>query len=363
MKIAIIGLGVIGGSLGLAVRQNRPGVVVTGHDTPESMRSALRLGAVDEAAHSVAAAVRDADIIFVCTPVRTIMALLPEIGRNAKPGAVITDVGSTKGEIVAAARRVLPKNVLFIGGHPMAGSEGKGIAAADALLFQNAVYVLCAAAGERRKIGRLTALLRSIGARVLFLSADRHDAVAASISHLPQLIAVAMMTMAARRNRKEPATLQLAAGGFRDITRIASSPYGMWRDILGTNPRTIAAVLKEFTAVLKQYERSLRSGNGDAAFAAAFLQAKTLRDAIPKNSKGFLHPLHEVLVSVEDKPGILSMMTAALTNAGINIKDIELLKIRDGRGGTFRLSFESRTDARRAHTVIRSARFTTLSSR
>ena len=360
MNVTIIGLGVIGGSLGLAIRQNHPRVVITGFDVKKKITSALKRDAIDFGASSLPASVDDADLIFICTPVQTILKLLPEIAKNCKKTAIITDVGSAKSEIVRFAKIFFRSKGLFIGGHPMAGSEGKGIEFADALLFQNATYVICADSGQQRKIRTLTSLLHSIGARVLFLSAKDHDTIAAAISHLPQLIAVALMNLVERKNQTHPGYLQLAAGGFRDITRIASSPYEMWRDILASNSSGIRRIVKEFSGILSRFEKDLSSPTRRKEFARRFKNAKTLRDAIPKNSKGFLHPLHEIYVSVDDRPGILSALTTALFKAKINIKDIELLKIRDGRGGTFRLSFDSKQHAERSRSVLKKKQFRVL---
>lgn len=362
MNITIIGLGVIGGSLGLAIKQNQSRISVTGYDRRESVFKALRKGAIDIGASSISSAVHDADIVFLCTPVATIIELLPLISVGVKKNAIITDVGSTKMNIVTAARRHFKKNGIFIGGHPMAGSEGKGIDHADPLLFQNATYVLCADTKQRKKIAVLTSLLHSIGARVLFLSAREHDEVAAAISHLPQLIAVAIMNLIGGKNAKNPAFLQLAAGGFRDITRIASSPYDMWNDILSANSKQIRSIVSQFSRILIQYEKDLRSSQRRSAFARRFRYAKTTRDVIPRNSKGFLHPLFDIFVSAEDKPGALAHMTTALFKAGINIKDIELLKIRDGRGGTFRLSFQSKTESTKAAYILEQTKIKVLSS-
>lgn len=360
INITIIGTGVIGGSLGLAIKQSIPGAAVTGFDEPKQLAAALRREAVDFGSASIASAVHDADIIFLCTPVRSILEVMPAVSQHCRPNAIITDVGSTKHLIVRAAKNFFVRNGIFVGGHPMAGSEGKGIEHADPLLFQNATYVLCAGPSIRKKIAPLTSILHSIGARILFLDAQKHDTVAAAISHLPQLIAVAMMNLAGRKNKAHPAFLQLAAGGFRDITRIASSPYGMWRDILESNAADIGIIIKEFSAVLSSFEKDLRTPAGRKSFEGRFTDAKALRDAIPKNSKGFLHPLYEVYVSAPDEPGVLSSMTAALSRVKINIKDIELLKIRDGRGGTFRLSFETKKEAERAGATLLRKGFKTL---
>lgn len=352
MNITIIGLGVIGGSLGLAIKQCVPGTIVTGFDDLKTIQSALRRDAIDFGAASLRTAVTDADIVFLCTPVKTILRLLPEVGRWCSPKTIVSDVGSTKSIIEAKAKTALRTKGIFTGGHPMAGSEGKGIEFADALLFQNATYVLCADVQRQRKIRPLLSLLNAIGARILFLSAADHDRIAAAISHLPQLIAVAMMNLVNKKNRSHQGYFQLAAGGFRDMTRIASSPYGMWNDILATNSDEIKNALKEFSLLLTQFQKDLTTPSRRKTFAQRFASAKTFRDAIPKNSKGFLHPLYEVSVSVADRPGVLAALTAALYKAKINIKDIELLKIRDGRGGTFRLSFDAKSEAERAALIL-----------
>ena len=193
--------------------------------------------------------------------------------------------------------------------------------------------------GGRKKIQPLAALLKSIGARVLTMDAREHDRVAAAISHLPQLIAVSLMDNAARKNERNPAFLQLAAGGFRDMTRIASSPFYVWKDILSNNRDETRRALREFEKLLEQFRKGLyQSSLSDVG--KKFLRAKSFRDSIPKNTKGFIHSLHDLFVWVDDKPGTLATMTAALFRSGININDIELLKVREGQGGTFRLSFE-----------------------
>lgn len=360
MNITIIGLGVIGGSLGLAIRENNPHAIVTGFDDKKKTIAALQKGAIDFGARTMDSAVRDADIIFLCTPVYAILKILPAVAASCKKNAFVTDVGSTKNEIVQTAKKYFKSNGIFIGGHPMAGSEGKGIDHADTLLFQNATYVLCAGKNEKRRISPLTKIIRTIGARVLFLPAEDHDKIAAAISHFPQLMAVAMMNLVGKKNIQHQGYLQLAAGGFRDITRIASSPYEMWDDILASNSKEIQKTIREFSHMLSRFAKDLQSPSKRVEFARRFKSAKKLRDAIPKNSKGFLHPLYAVTVSVEDKPGVLSLITAALFKAKINIKDIELLKIRDGRGGTFRISFDTKRDAERATSILKQKKIKTL---
>ncbi|MDE3059115.1 MAG: prephenate dehydrogenase [Bacteroidota bacterium] len=360
--VAIIGLGVIGGSLGLAIKRYRPEIHVAGFDSPKVMARARKRRAIDSAAGTLKHAVASADIVFLCTPISSILSLLPRVAKFVQPHTVVTDAGSVKGVVQLRAKKIFGAKGIFIGGHPMAGSEGSGIDYADALLFQNAVYVLCpnlplsppwrGIKGEDHSaMNVLAALVQSIGARVLVMSAGEHDRVAATISHLPQLLAVALTNLAGRKSKSHPAFLQLAAGGFRDMTRIASSPFPMWNDILRCNRSQIALVLNEMTAQLRAINRDLvRQKSGP--MQRRFRSAKLLRDAIPKNSKGFLHPLHDIYVWVDDMPGALAKITTALFRAGINIHDIELLKIREGEAGTFRFSFDSADDAQKAKSAL-----------
>jgi prephenate dehydrogenase len=356
MKIAIIGLGVIGGSLGLAIKQNDPQATIAGFDSPGIMRRARKRRAIDISASSLRAAVSDAEIVFLCTPVDSILRLLPDVSRYISSTAIVTDVGSVKGVVQACAKSYFGSHGIFIGGHPMAGSEGSGIEYADGLLFQNAVYVLCPPLGRAKETRFLAALLKSIGARVLTMSAREHDRVAAAISHLPQLIAVSLMDSTAHKNKRNPAFLQLAAGGFRDMTRIASSPFDIWKDILSNNRDETGRALQEFEKMLALLRKGLHQ-RSLSDVGRKFLRAKSFRDSIPKNTKGFLHSLHDLFIWVDDKPGTLAKMTAVLFRSGININDIELLKVREGQGGTFRLSFESNETARLASKTLRAKGF------
>jgi prephenate dehydrogenase len=351
-RIAIVGLGVIGGSLGLAIKRNNPKATVIGFDTPAVLRRARKRKAIDVVASSIRIAVSDADIVFICTPVDTILRLLPAISRFIGPQTIVTDVGSVKGVVQSCAKKYFTSGGVFVGGHPMAGSEGSGIEYADPLLFQNAVYVLCPLRKGEKNILSLIALLKKIGARILLMDAREHDRIAAAISHLPQIVAVSLMNLASNKNKRNPAFLQLAAGGFRDMTRIASSPFPMWNEILSNNRSDVRQVLEEFGKELRQFEKGLTK-ESLSSIREKFLRAKSFRDSIPRNSKGFLHPTHDIYLWIDDKPGVLAQITSALFNKNINISDIELVKIREGEGGTFRLSFEMHETAQKAIAVLR----------
>ena len=358
--IAIIGVGLIGGSLGIAWKKRRSDVRIVGFDNPRVLTTAVERGAIDAGASSAADAVREADIIVLAAPLRVIVSTLDDIAPHVKPGAVVTDVGSVKRPVVDHALDVLPRHVRFIGGHPMAGSERRGVEHADALLFENATYVLCPADGGKALQDEQPAfvqLIRSTGARLLMLDADRHDAIAATVSHLPQFLAVALMNYAADRNASDDAFLQLAAGGFRDMTRIASSPFDVWRDIFIANGDPVLDALAGFTAHLQRL-RTRMATDDFSALEEAFETARSARDSIPRDTKGFLHPLADVYVYAEDRPGELLSIARILHDASLNIKDIELLKIREGTGGAFRIGFSDPDVAEAAVEALTSARYT-----
>jgi prephenate dehydrogenase len=355
-QITIIGIGLIGGSLGLAIKRRLRNMKVTGVDKPRVLRRARQRGAIDVAELNLAKAVSHADLVILACPTAKILQLLPAVAKHSLPTTVVTDVGSVKSKIVRMSGKLFPRGN-FVGGHPMAGLEFSGIDAAHPLLFENAVYVLTSTKDTKStNIKRLIGFLQTLGARVMMMNAETHDTVASVVSHLPQLTAVALMNVAGRRSRTASKHLQLAAGGFRDMTRIASSRFEIWNDILGFNRREIDRALQLLERELKKYRNSLRR-RSSSQIKQDFTRARKLRNAIPRNMKGFLHSLSDLFVYVQDRPGVLAKMTGALSLAKINISDLELLKVREGSGGTFRLSFESKELASRAARILRKRGF------
>ena len=349
--IALVGVGLIGGSLGLACKRFGIGRRIVGISRKETLEEAVRLGVIDEGIpyQDMPDKLGEADMIFLCTPIHRIAELLPEIPGCAKRGAIVTDVGSTKAQIVALAERTFPSDVSFIGGHPMAGSETRGVQAADPFLFQNAVYILTPSRGTPQEVvEELMDLVERLGARVAVMDASVHDRIAAAVSHLPQMMAVALMGMVGRLSEENPLFLRMAAGGFRDMTRIASSPYEVWGDICRTNAGPIAEIIDAYIASLK----GVRARIADENLKADFEFANVTRGIIPRDSKGFLRPLYDVLVVVEDRPGVIAGISVPLAEAGINIKDIEVLKVREDEGGTLRLAFGTDEEARRAAEML-----------
>jgi len=343
-KTVIVGLGLIGGSLAAAFK--RKGVLenIIGVDSDFVIRKAIKKKLITQGfeKHDLQKAVKDADLIILATPINQILKHLNLLPQFVKPGALITDVGSTKTVIVKEAQKHLPANVYFLGGHPMAGSERTGLAHSDHFLFENAIYVLAkpseAPADLLKKYVRI---IEKIGAQVLFLTPMEHDEIAAVVSHLPQMLAVTLMNYAAKMNNDNPAYLKLAAGGFRDMTRVASSPFDIWADICKTNTKNIELACQQIIKELSANKNLLTDNRQLKSF---FETAARNRLSIPKDSRGFLRPHFDISIVIEDKPGMIASIATTLADEKINIKDIEILKIREGDAGTMRLAFENEKD-------------------
>jgi prephenate dehydrogenase len=339
-RVLIIGVGLIGGSLASVLKRKGFKGTILGVDSNTVLKVAEERSLIDESYSQdrLEQAVSSADLIFLCTPIMEIIDLLQTIGKWIRPNTLVTDVGSTKRKIVETANIHLPAHCDFIGGHPMAGSEARGIEAADPFLFENTTYVLTPTRNihvtVRTAFGEL---LELIGAKVLLLMPKLHDEIAAAVSHLPQMAAVALMNLVAGKQAESPHFLKMAAGGFRDMTRIASSPYGMWENILQTN----ADMITHFIDLYIEELRHVREVLSNQDLSTYFDKAARNRLSIPKDTKGFLRPQFDISVAVEDKPGMIAQIANVCARHNINIKDIEVLKIRENEGGTMRLSFSS----------------------
>ncbi len=244
-QVAIVGLGLMGGSLAAALRGHVK--TVTGIARRQvTVDEALARGFVDRATCDLAAGVRDADVVILATPVRVILRLLNEIGPLLPPGCLLMDIGSTKAQIVAAMA-ALPTHIEPLGGHPMCGKERAGLAAAEATLYRGATFVLTPLPRTSPPaLARAREIVQTIGARPLLLDAARHDRLVATISHLPYLVACALVATAMHDGAEEPSLWQLAASGFRDTSRLAASDLTMMLDILSTNRQAVLRSIASF---------------------------------------------------------------------------------------------------------------------
>jgi prephenate dehydrogenase len=277
--ISIIGLGLIGGSWGLALKERGVKARRVGCDRPEVLERALAMGAVDEGAPDVPAAVREADLIVLATPVGVILDLLTQLKGAAAPRALVTDVGSTKRLICQRAREVFGDEPLFLGGHPLAGKERSGLENASAALFEEARYVLTPLLPDHladERIKMFSALVEKLGAQPFVTEASTHDRAVAFLSHLPQLVSTGLASMIAEQGAEDFLPLELAASGFRDVTRLAESPYNLWRDICLTNIENIQSALE---SLIEKFE-AMKLHLSDRELERDFRQALKLREKL-----------------------------------------------------------------------------------
>jgi len=344
-RTAIIGVGLIGGSIGLRMKQMEYGGHIVGHDRLDVLDEAISRGAIDEGAGDLAQALLMSDLVVLATPADETLHLLPTVLRNAKPGAIVTDTAPTKTEIVELARSVSDAKGVYIGGHPLAGSNRQGIANADANLFDSAYWLLTPTKqtpeAERES---LAWWVRMMGSYPLVLEAPLHDRLVAMTTHVPFVIALALSRWAAQRSADEPMLQKIATGNFQTLTSLAALPYEMWNPVVETNRDQIAAAMADFLDVLGDSIRRLQEGDLPEVWQEAHLFQKKLARERP----GDWDANCDVVVTASDRPGSIAKIAGLLAAAEINIRDIGVLYVRERKGGTLRVGLETRGDARRA---------------
>ncbi|GCE49426.1 prephenate dehydrogenase [Thermosporothrix hazakensis] len=275
-RVAIIGLGLIGGSIGLALRRSGAASEVVGYDLGKGVSDhARRIGAIEQAYTALPDAVRGADLVVLATPVGAMHALLQDLAPALTPGTVVTDVASTKRQVLAWAEKFLPSSVAFVGGHPMAGKELSGVEAADPDLFCGRVYCLTPTAQTNpAALEMVTTMIHALGARVRFLDPAEHDKQVACISHLPFLASTALVQTVANSPAWGEMAL-LASSGFRDVTRLAAGNSQMYRDICLTNGEAIVQCLDDYIETLQTLRSMVAAG--DRTIENVFVEAQQER--------------------------------------------------------------------------------------
>ncbi len=279
-RITLVGVGLLGGSLGLAIKKRRLAEMVIGYvRRPASIAECEGARAVDHATLDLSEAIANADLVVLCTPLAQMRALVDQMAPRLKRGAVVTDVGSVKGEVVRELEPLLARTgAHFVGSHPMAGAEKTGVAAARGDLFDNAVCVLTPTPRTNRAaLRKVEQLWQAVGARLLQLAPDAHDELVSRSSHLPHVIAAELANFVLDPAHPEPQPM-LCANGFRDTTRIASGSPEMWRDIALANRENLATALDTFIKQLQTFKRQLKKRD-EQAIRHFFEQAKRRRDA------------------------------------------------------------------------------------
>jgi prephenate dehydrogenase len=348
-NILIIGLGLIGGSLAKALMRHDDALIV-GYDTDAlTVRKAYKMGIIHRAALSLEEAASEADFIILATPVGAAKKLLQQSRFwNLKDDVIISDTGSTKMEIMEAAEKM---DHVFIGGHPMAGSHKSGVEAAKDVLFENAYYILTPGLlAEDSHIDKLKSMLSVTKAKVEVLTAKEHDHMTSIVSHFPHLIAASLVHQL-DREQAYPFTRQLAAGGFRDITRIASSDPIMWRDITTQNNGMITAQLNLWIEEMSKL-KDLLEINEEEPIRQYFEKAKSVRDQLPIAGHGAMYSVFDLYIDIPDVPGVISELTGYLAEEKISIVNLRILETREDVFGILVMSFQTAEDREKAKACI-----------
>jgi prephenate dehydrogenase len=348
LKVAILGVGLIGGSIGLAARR-RTGAQVWGYDPDAGVRArAIELGAIEMQSPELAGAVAGAEVVFVAAPVAALGETVRLALDSAGPECVVTDVGSTK-RLVAEMATADPR---FVGGHPLAGAETAGVEHAREDLFDGATWYLTPAAGTAGLLyERLHRLLTGFGAQPTAIDADTHDRLMACVSHLPHVLANVLASQAANLLGDESSPRLPAVGpSFRDATRVAGANSAIWTDIYMSNRDALIAGIDEFAARLSDVRSSLQAGDAPSVTAwndAARADREALLGAGLAGG-----PVHEIRASVPNRPGVLAEIALALGRAGVNIVDMALSPSDDNRQGEVALWIGGEEHALRALELI-----------
>jgi prephenate dehydrogenase len=359
--VAIIGAGLVGGSIARAAMDAGITRVVITDDSADVRHRARALGLGHEVAESPQEAVRDADLVVIAIPSEAIPSLVESLTSYMSMQAIITDVGSLKSKLVPEVedrlRHARANPSRFVGGHPMAGSERSGPDAADGKLFQAATWVLTPTeTTDDQSLRRLSAFLKGLGARVLALAPERHDALVAVVSHLPQMAASCLADVAADAvSTSGQAVLAVAGGGFRDTTRIAASDPELWLGILAGNRAAVLSALRAYRDRLDELGTALEQGDREGLRALLERAADARRQLVDKEG-----PDHvvDLVVALDDRPGALADATTALGEVGVNVEDLAMRHAAEGERGVLLV----RVDAAAADRGLRALRARGLSA-
>jgi prephenate dehydrogenase len=349
-RVAVVGAGLVGGSVAAAARAAGCELVRVYDRDPATRDEARARDLGTEVVDDLDVAVSDVDLVVVAVPAPVVVEVTVDVARRVAPGTFLTDVASLKAEVVEDLERRLVElpgatRPRFVGGHPMAGSERSGPAAADASLFQGATWVLTpTAATDDETVRTVSGFLGRLGARVLALPPARHDELVALVSHLPQLAASTLAALAGEAvERTGEAVLAVAGGGFRDTTRIAASDPDLWLGILRGNRAAVLEALDAYRRRLDELAAALGAGDDPAVRALLERGSAARRRLVPKVAD---EPMADVVVALDDRPGALGAATTALGEAGINVEDLTMRHADDGTRGALLLRVRRAVGAR-----------------
>lgn len=357
-KISFIGLGLIGGSIAKTLKRIAPQIklyAVSGHLS--TITQAYEAGVIENDRMLSLDEISDADYIFLCTPVRQNLEYLKQLKNLISGETVITDVGSVKGDIHRAVID-LGLEEHFIGGHPMTGSEKTGFAASTPYLLENAYYMITPTAKtDAGQLERYRSLVTELGSIPMILDYDRHDFATASISHLPHVIAYSLVNLIKDIDDPEETMKTIAAGGFRDMTRIAASSPVMWQDICLSNKEQVLRLLDLY---VKQLEcaRSYIAAENKEEMITYFSRAKDYRDSLTVRHKGSMQPVYELYCDLIDEVGGIATLATLLASNGINIKNIGILHNREFEEGVLHIELYDRQSLDTANALLTKYHYT-----
>jgi prephenate dehydrogenase len=348
MKVAVLGVGLIGGSIGLAARARLDAEVAGFDPGRELLDRATELGAIDSTHDSVASAVDGAELVFCAAPVTALPGLAAQALEAAGEDCAVTDVGSVKRDVIAA----LGSDSRFIGGHPLAGAETSGVENAHADLFEGARWYLTPTSTTQGVLyDRVQRAIADIGARPQAIEAETHDRLMATISHLPHVVANVLVTQAATALSEESEHLPEVGPSFRDATRVAGANPAIWGDIFAGNREAVAAEIDAAVARLSEAAELIRSGEPEAVRDWQQQAGGHRRELIETEIAG--GPLHELRVRVPNRPGIVAELALELGRAGVNIEDMALYPAADRSSGAISLYIAGDDEAGRAEELVR----------
>lgn len=339
LTVGFIGFGLIGGSIARGLKRSAPDTTVMAYmRTRDTLLKAQKEGIVDIPLDGVDPRLGQCDILFLCTPVEYNAGYLQKIRPFLKPGAIVTDVGSTKTNIHETVKE-LGMEACFVGGHPMAGSEKTGYESSSDHLLENAYYILTPTKQTPpAMVDRMVEVADTIGALPLVLDYKKHDLIVAAISHLPHLIASSLVNLVHDCDDEAQLMKRLAAGGFKDITRIASSSPVMWEQICMTNEENITQMLTLYIDSLSKLRKQLQNRESGAVYRL-FESSRDYRNSFAEMPKGSITPEYSFSADIVDEPGAIAIISAILSGKGINIKNIGINHNREHGEGALRISF------------------------
>ena len=358
LTVGFIGLGLIGGSIAKALRKFHPNCRIMAYSrTLETVETAKQEGVVDIVCEKEDPFFSACDYIFMCAPVSSNIEHLQFLKDNMRPACILTDVGSVKTPIHDAIDAI-GLSSMFIGGHPMAGSEKSGYVNATDYLFENSYYILTPGNGvPQEKIDAFSCLVSSIGGLPITISCGEHDYITAVISHLPHVIASTLVNAVQRLDGPETHMKMIAAGGFKDITRIASSSPEMWQQICSENQDNIARVIDVYIDMLKDAKEMICE-TGCPGVYRMFEESRDYRNSFGDSSSGPIKKSYSFYCDLYDEPGGIATITIMLAMRGISIKNIGIVHNRAFEEGVLNIEFYDEDSCRQAMTILRSRNYT-----